>query len=110
VDSFSFNTSAKLSGLLPDESWKIYLMNQKNNSEVGQIILGMLEVFGVNILLMFLMFTIPIISIIQLVYVIPRGNYLYKNQQQARLKGTTIGAVITFLLNGACWLAVMTPR
>jgi hypothetical protein len=43
-------------------------MNPNNNSEVGQIILGMLEVFGVNILLMFLMFTIPIISIIQLAY------------------------------------------
>jgi hypothetical protein len=40
--------------------------------------------------------------------VIPRGNYLFKNQQQARLKGTTIGAVITFLLNGGCWLAVMS--
>jgi hypothetical protein len=83
-------------------------MNQNNNSEVGQIILGMLEVFGVNILLMFLMFTIPIISIIQLAYVIPRGNYLFKNKHQAKLKGTTIGAVITFLLNGGCWIALLS--
>jgi hypothetical protein len=85
-------------------------MSQNNPNELGQIILGMLEVFGVNILLMFLTFTIPIISIIQLAYVIPRGNYLFKNQQQARLKGTTIGAVITFLLNGSCWLMVMSWR
>jgi hypothetical protein len=83
-------------------------MNQNNHNKIGQIILGMLEVFGVNILLMFLMFTIPIISIIQLLYVIPRGNYLFKTQQQARLKGTTIGALITFLLNGGCWIAVMS--
>jgi hypothetical protein len=83
-------------------------MSQNNPNELGQIFLGILEVFGVNILLMFLMFTIPIVSIIQLAYVIPRGNYLFKNQQQARLKGTTIGAVITFLLNGGCWLAVMS--
>jgi hypothetical protein len=81
-------------------------MNQNNHNEVGQIILGILEVFGVNILLMFLMFTIPIISIIQLLYVIPRGNYLFKAQQQTRLKVTTIGALITFLLNGGCWIAV----
>ncbi len=81
-------------------------MNQNNHNEIGQIILGILEVFGVNILLMFLIFTIPIISIIQLLYVIPRGNYLFEAQQQARLKGTTIGALITFLLNGACWISV----
>jgi hypothetical protein len=83
-------------------------MNQNNQNEIGQIILGMLEVFGVNILLMFVPITIPIISIIQLIYVIPRGSHLFKNQQLARLKGTTIGAIITFLLNGGCWLWIIS--
>jgi hypothetical protein len=83
-------------------------MSQNNQNEIGQILLGMFEVFGINILLMTPGFTIPIISVIQLIYVIPRGSYLFKNQQQARLKGTTIGAVITFLLNGACWIALLS--
>jgi hypothetical protein len=85
-------------------------MNQNRRNETRETISGILEILTVNLFLMFLFITIPIIGVVQLIYVIPRGFYLFNHQEKAKLKGFIIGAVITFLLNGGCWLAVMIPR
>jgi uncharacterized membrane protein len=79
-------------------------MNQNNKNELKETILGVLEVFGINFLLFYLPSIVLAIGIFQLIYVIPRGIYLFKHKNQARLKGIIIGAVIIFFLNGACWL------
>ena len=44
------------------------------------------------------------ISITQLLYVIPVIIWLHIRRQFALTKGVIIGAVITALLNGGCWL------
>lgn len=45
------------------------------------------------------------IGLTQLLYVIPWAKKLYNSQQFERMKGVIIGAVITALLNGGCWIA-----
>ncbi len=49
------------------------------------------------------------IGISQLVYVIPVSLWLRQRRQFGLMKGVIIGAVITALLNGACWLVVVNP-
>lgn len=44
------------------------------------------------------------ISISQLLYAIPLGMWLKYREKNALLKGAIVGAVITCLLNGGCWL------
>ena len=44
------------------------------------------------------------ISISQLLYAIPLGLWLKSQEKNALLKGAIVGAVITALLNGGCWL------
>ncbi len=48
------------------------------------------------------------ISIFQLLYVIPVVFLLRRRQRWRLMKGVIIGAVITALLNGGCWLFVIT--
>lgn len=43
-------------------------------------------------------------SIWQLLYVIPISIWLYRKRKRLMMKGVIIGAVITFLLNGGCFL------
>ena len=50
------------------------------------------------------------ISITQLIYVIPTLILLRRRQQNALEKGVVIGAVITALLNGGCYLILSLPR
>jgi hypothetical protein len=50
------------------------------------------------------------ISIFQLVYLIPLMFWLRRRQQFALRKGVIIGAVITALANGACYLQFVLPR
>ena len=50
------------------------------------------------------LFSILGIGIFQLLYVIPTGILLYRNRQFSLMKGVIIGAVITALLNGGCYL------
>jgi hypothetical protein len=45
----------------------------------------------------------------QLIYVIPLAVWLKRRGKTGMMKGVIIGAVLTALVNGACYLA-MTPR
>ena len=49
------------------------------------------------------------LGIAQLIYVIPAIIILRRRREFALLKGLIIGAVVTALLNGGCWL-LMYPR
>ncbi|MEG4632070.1 hypothetical protein QUB56_21170 [Microcoleus sp. AR_TQ3_B6] len=44
------------------------------------------------------------VGIVQLIYVIPAIIFLRRRGEFALLKGLIIGAVVTALLNGGCWL------
>ncbi|HEY9613099.1 hypothetical protein [Allocoleopsis sp.] len=46
------------------------------------------------------------IGIFQFIYVIPVSMWLKQREEYALMKGVIIGAVITALLNGGCWLLV----
>lgn len=46
------------------------------------------------------------IGISQLVYVIPVSLWLKRTGKFGLMKGVIIGAVITALLNGGCWLVI----
>ena len=49
------------------------------------------------------------IGIAQLIYVVPAIIVLRRRREFAVLKGLIIGAIITALLNGGCWLLIY-PR
>jgi hypothetical protein len=46
------------------------------------------------------------IGIAQLIYVVPAIIVLRRRREFAVLKGLIIGAIITALLNGGCWLLI----
>jgi hypothetical protein len=50
------------------------------------------------------------ISITQLLYVIPVIIWLNRRRQFALKQGVIIGAIITALLNGGCYLMISLPR
>jgi heme/copper-type cytochrome/quinol oxidase subunit 4 len=96
-----------------------------DRSEKSEIIKGILITLGMNLTVTWLLFMIgsillrysnlstysiisfmimAIIGIIQLVYIIPYAIHLKQEREIARMKGVIIGAVITFLINGGCWL------
>lgn len=77
-------------------------MSQTNG--IPDIVSGVLLVFGLNILVMFLLVTIPFIGLVQLLYVVPIAIRKRNQQQWESMKGVIIGGVITALLNGGCWL------
>ncbi len=49
------------------------------------------------------------IGISQIIYVIPIVIILRSRREFALMKGVIIGAVITALLNGGCWLLLTLP-
>jgi hypothetical protein len=105
----------------------IRLAIMRERSETRQIILAALGVlitnaaiFGIGVYLALYnydrsFFIIPalssaVISITQLIYVIPVIIWLNRRRQFALKKGVIIGAVITALLNGGCYLILALPR
>ena len=99
----------------------------RERSEILQVILATLGIlitnaviFGIGVFLALSsygssFFVIPAlsstgISITQLIYVIPILIWLRRRQQFALEKGVTIGAIITVLLNGGCYLLLTLPR
>lgn len=99
-------------------------MSQQN--EVLEIIRGILLLLGLHIVAGIVIFVIGLIIgqifgnytflgvwiygsygffLLQLLYVIPLIIRLKRQSKVARMKGVIIGAVITALLNGACFLA-----
>lgn len=49
------------------------------------------------------------IGIFQITYVIPVSLWLKRQGRLGLMKGVIIGAVITALLNGGCWLLLANP-
>ncbi len=81
-------------------------MSQPN--VLPDIVSGALLVFGLNILVMFLVVTIPFIGLVQLLYVVPIAIRKRNRQQWESMKGVIIAGVITALLNGGCWLVFIS--
>jgi hypothetical protein len=52
------------------------------------------------------LFAVLGIGITQLIYLVPYCFFLNHKNRDAEIKGVIIGAIITFLLNGGCWLIV----
>ncbi len=98
-------------------------MSQRN--EVLQFFLGILFLFGMHIISAIAIFLLgfvisPIFGnyrflavwiygaygffLIQLLYVIPATLWLRRQQRIGMMKGMIVGAVITALLNGSCFL------
>jgi heme/copper-type cytochrome/quinol oxidase subunit 4 len=51
-----------------------------------------------------IVFVAPFIGLTQLVYIVPLCIYLQRKGKWNWMKGIIIGACITALLNGGCWL------
>ena len=49
-----------------------------------------------------------VVGVTQLTYVIPTAVRAYNRKQTARLQGVLVAAGLTFLLNGACFVAVFS--
>jgi hypothetical protein len=49
------------------------------------------------------------ISLTQLIYVIPLVFYLKWKRRYNLMKGIIIGACLTALINGSCWLVLARP-
>jgi hypothetical protein len=92
-------------------------MNKRESKALWQTILGVIEVIAVDVLMVVLLlafaskfsdlgFAAMTFGLTQLLYVIPRGIYLYRQKNWPRFKGVVIGAVIAALLNGGCWLLI----
>jgi hypothetical protein len=92
-------------------------MNKREFKALWQTILGVMEVIAVDVLMVVLLlafaskfsdlgFAAVTFGLTQLLYVMPRGIYLYRQKNWPRFKGVVIGAVIAALLNGGCWLLV----
>jgi hypothetical protein len=103
---------------------------QESTHQVLAFVFGFLEILGINFL--FLCFVpllfmagnalpgiwvgltiIPTFAILglgltQLVYVLPRGIWLYRHGKASKLKGVIAAAILVMLLNGSCWL--LLPR
>jgi hypothetical protein len=53
---------------------------------------------------LFFLFAILGIGLAQILYVTPLSMYLYRRRQYGLFKGVLIGAILTILLNGSCFL------
>ncbi|MBD2204800.1 hypothetical protein H6G33_13505 [Calothrix sp. FACHB-1219] len=106
-------------------------MSQRN--EIFQILLGLFLIVGLHSLAILIIFGLGWLSvqifgsnnyyylgiwlvgawgffIWQMLYVIPVCIWLRRQQRLAMMKGVIIGAVITALLNGSCFLLIFTNR
>ncbi len=105
----------------------------RNNSDLKGVLLGFFLLIGLNIIAGYVLFALiflisavsesihsPLLNFLisdyrylvllavpgltQLIYVIPLVLWLKKRERWGLMKGVIIGAVITALLNGGCWL------
>lgn len=106
-------------------------MSQRN--EIFQILLGLFLIVGLHSLAILIIFGLGWLSvqifgssnyyylgiwlvgawgffIWQLLYVIPVCIWLRRQQRLEMMKGVIIGAVITALLNGSCFLLIFSNR
>jgi hypothetical protein len=106
-------------------------MSQRN--EIVQIILGLFLILGLHSLAILIIFGLGLLYgqifgyrdyfylniwiiggmgffIWQILYVIPICILLRRQQRLEMMKGVIVGAVITALLNGSCFLLVVSNR
>jgi len=88
--------------------------------EFVQVILGILILLGLNALSIGISLAIVssgvyvagiyalAIAISQLLYVVPLCIWLKRKNRMSMMKGVIIGAVITALLNGGCYLLLLS--
>jgi Na+/proline symporter len=62
-----------------------------------------------NIIGSYMMSIAQAIGLTQLLYVIPLVLYLKRQRRWGWMKGVIIGACLTALVNGGCWLAILRP-
>jgi Na+/proline symporter len=102
----------------------------RRNREILDILLGIVILIGMHIVAIFLgailamisgylqLYNLSLILVIslfgiglaQLIYVIPAIIILNRRRKWGWMKGVIIGAVITALLNGGCWLLLNFPN
>ena len=94
-------------------------------NELGKIFLGIFLLTGIHIFVLTILgviasattstvnyfvviyiYALGGIGITQLIYVIPLVFWLRRERKWGLMKGIILGAVITALLNGGCWLLV----
>ncbi len=84
-------------------------------SHIGDAIAGMVTVFGVNILIVFLALCLNTISpvfmsvifsigLIQLVYILPLLRWSVKRRIKGFTKGVIVGAIAVVLVNFGCFI------
>ncbi|MEP0770716.1 hypothetical protein NDA06_15680 [Trichocoleus sp. ST-U1] len=69
------------------------------------IIVNLLSIYSIAQILAILIFSI---GLSQLLYVVPIIFWLRRQQRWGLMKGVIIGAVLTALLNGGCWLLILS--
>lgn len=72
----------------------------------GGIIGSISSFLGIYSIASILLFSALGIGITQLIYIIPLIIWLIRKRKWGLMKGVIIGAVLTLLLNGGCWLWV----
>ena len=101
----------------------------RSRNEINEIIGGIFLLLGIHtlvfVVLVFLSFilaslfafytvtpiwgmSISLIGLSQFLYVIPIIFWLRRQQRWGLMKGVIIGAVLTALLNGGCWLIIIS--
>ncbi len=69
------------------------------------IIVNLLSIYSIAQILAILIFSI---GLSQLLYVVPIIFWLRRQQRWGLMKGVIIGAVLTALLNGGCWILILS--
>jgi heme/copper-type cytochrome/quinol oxidase subunit 4 len=70
---------------------------------IAFIVIGMLSA-SVYPPLFSIAFVAPFVGLVQLAYILPICIYLQRRGRANWMKGIIIGACITVLLNGGCWI------
>ncbi len=78
-------------------------MSEQPNDFI-EVLIGAGLILLLNFAVSFLIVTIPIIGLVQLLYAIPLSYRFEREQKLERRKGLIIGALLTGLLNGGCWI------
>ena len=71
---------------------------------IGGLIGSIASFLGIYNIANILLFAALGIGITQIIYIIPLIIWLIRQRNWGLMKGVIIGAVITALLNGGCWL------
>lgn len=76
----------------------------------GSLLIGIASVISsslTNIIGFLMIYSLIGIGLSQLLYVVPVAIVFNRRRQWGLMKGVIIGAVLTALLNGGCWLVLL---